>query len=147
MRGGVGEEFFILPDFINSAPSSCRDTLFDFLPFFLHIFLGESCGFPSSDLTSRCLISPCVRFRHLYLDFSLRRNKYWMHSSCYVGTLSTPYLFHCSNMFVIFIPSLSTWSLSYESFVPTSLGVISTSAYASCMGVLSSLISPSIGVT
>jgi len=144
--GSWGRVFFILPDFISSAPSSCRYTLFDFLPFFLRIFLGESCGFPSPALTRRCPVSPCVRFRHLDLASSLRRNKYWMQSSCYVGTLSTPCLFHCSSIFVIFIPSLSTWSMSSESSVPTSFGVISSSAYASCMGVLSSLISPSIEV-
>jgi hypothetical protein len=63
----------------------------------------------------------------------------------HAGTFSMPYLFHCSNMFGIYIPSLSTIYLRSISSVPTSLGVISASLYASCMGVLASLFSPSIG--
>jgi hypothetical protein len=108
--------------------------------------LGESCGYPSPGLIPRCPISLCVCFSHLDLDSSLRRNNYWMCSSFSIGTLSTPFLFHCSNMFGRSIPSLSTMSLRSGSFVPTSLGFISMSSSASYMGLLASLVSLTIGV-
>jgi hypothetical protein len=142
----LGKSFLILHDFISSNPSSCRATLLDFLPFFLHIFLGESYGCTSIALTLTCPISPCVCFRLLVLASSLRRNKHWMRSSFSIGTFSTPCLFHFSSVFVIYIPSLSTRSLSSRSSVPTSLGVYSSSPSTSCMGVFSSLIFPSIRV-
>jgi hypothetical protein len=89
----LGNRFLILPEFISSAPSSCRATLLDFLPFFLCVCLGESCGCTSPSLTPRSPISPCAHFRPLALASSLRRNKYWRQSSCSVSTLSTPCLF------------------------------------------------------
>jgi hypothetical protein len=69
-----------------------------------------------------------------------------MWSKYSAGTLSTPYLFHCFSMFGRSILSLSTMSLRSRYYVPTFLGVISTSPSASCMGVGVSLVSPSIGV-
>jgi len=144
--GSWGRVFLILPKFISSAASSCRATQLDFLPFFLRVYLGEICGCTSLNLTLRCPISLCAHFWPLYLSSSLRRNRYWMRSSCSIGKLSTPYLFHCSSMFSRSIPSLSTRSLSSRSSMPTSLGFISTSPSASCMGVFSSLIYPSIRV-
>jgi hypothetical protein len=146
MWGEWGKSFLILPEFISSAPISCRATLFDFLPFFLLICLGDKCGCPSPDLTPRYHISPCVCFYPLALASSRRRNRYWMQSSCFVGTLSTSCLFHCSNMFGRSIPFHSTKSLRLGYYVPTSLGVISASPSTSCMVVLSYSISPSIGV-
>jgi hypothetical protein len=130
----LGNIFLILREFINRDPSSCRATLFDFLPFLVLICLGESCGCLSPTLTHRCPISSCVHLSPLDLSSSLRRNTYCMRSSCSTGTLSTPYLFHCSNMFERSIPCLSTMSMRSRSYVPTSLGVISASLSASCMG-------------
>ena len=118
----MGKRFFILPKFISRARSSCRATLFDFLLFFLLICLGESCGCPSPALIPRCPISPCVRLSPLDLASSLRRNMYWMRSSFSVSMLSTPCLFHCSNMFGRSIPSLSTRSLRSGSSVLLHLG-------------------------
>jgi hypothetical protein len=109
--------------------------LFDFLPFFLLICLHERCGCPSPALIPRCPISPCVRLSPLDFTSSLRRKRYWIRSSCSIGTLSVPCLFHCSNMFGIAIHSLSTISLRSGSFVPTSLGVISMSLSTSYMEV------------
>jgi hypothetical protein len=67
----LGKIFLILCEFINTTPSSCRATLFDFLPFLLLIFLGESCGCPFPTLTHRCPISPCVNLSPL--DFPSSR--------------------------------------------------------------------------
>ena len=130
----MGKIFFILREFINRDPSSCRAMLFDFLPFLVLICLGESCGCLSPTLTHRCPISSCVHLSPLDLSSSLRRNTYCMRSSCSTGTLSTPCLFHFSNMFERSIPCLSTMSMRSGSYVPTLLGVISASLPASCMG-------------
>jgi len=144
--GELGKRFFILTEFINSAPSSCRAILFYFLPFFLRICLGERYGCPSPALIPRCLMSPCVHLSPLYFSSSRRRNRYWIRSSCSIGTLSMPCLFHCSSMFGRSMLSLSTISLRSGSFIPTSVGVIYASSSTSCMGVLACLVSPSIGV-
>jgi hypothetical protein len=136
----------ILLEFIRRAPSSCRATLFDFMPFFLLAYLGEICSCPSPVLIPSCPIYSCVHLSPLDFSSSLRRNRYWIQSSCSTGTLSMPCLFHCSSMFGRSIPSLSTISMRLGYSVPTSLGVIFTYLFASCMGVLVSLVYLSIGV-
>jgi hypothetical protein len=142
----LGKFFLILPEFISRAPSACRDTLFDSLPFFRLVYLGECCGFPSSDLIPRCPISPCIFLIPLDFYSSLRRKRHWIQSSYPADTLSTPCFFHCSKMFRRSIPSLSTMSLRSRSFVPTSLGAILEYPSASHIGVLASSVHPSIGL-
>ena len=142
----MGKIFLILPEFINMAPSSCRATLFYFLPFFRLAYLGECRGYPSFVLIPMCPIFPYMHLIPLDFSYSLRSKRYWMRSSCSADTLSTPYLFHCSSMFGRSIPFLSTMSLISGSFVPTSLNVISESPSTSYIGVLASLFPPSIGL-
>jgi hypothetical protein len=142
----LGKSFLILPEFISRDPSSCTVMLFDFLPFFRLVCLGECYGFPLPSLIPRCPISSYVRLIPLDFSSSLRKKRYWIRSSCSAGTLSTPYFFHCSRMFGRSMPSLSTMSLRLGSSMPTSLGVIFESLFASCIGVLASSIPPSIGL-
>jgi hypothetical protein len=142
----LGKSFWILPKFISRDPSSCRAMLFDFLPFFHLVFLGECCGFPLPSLIPRFHISPFICLIPLYFSSSLRRKRYWIRSSFSPDTLSTPYFFHCSRMFGRSTPSLSTMSLRSISPVPTSLVVIFESMFSSCIGVLVSLIPSSVGL-
>lgn len=72
-------------------------------------------------------MSACGHFWPHNLASTIIRYSYWILSIFSAGMASNPYFRTCSTIIWGSIPSLSTISYRSGSFVPTSLGVISTS--------------------